>query len=325
LITAVLVSYRTPELIVAAIAVLARSKHVSKILVVDNSPGDGSAEAIRAKFPGVEIITMKENVGFARAVNTALEVAGSDNHVMLVNPDCVVGESGIGEMLSTLENDPTVGAVAPLLEVPGSPGRALSAGYQPTLGRIFMHYWGISALMGKHRWAHGWHLQRPFDSSQEAEVEWASGACLIIRDVTLESVGHLDERWFMFAEDMDYCRRIRDRGWRIIHTPRARGTHLIGASTPNSLVSTRWVSALIDYYDIRLSPSIGGTILYRFVLATGLAARGVLAARKIFSKRTREAAIIKVEKNLLWARRAAFPRRHGLDLPLERQGRRELI
>lgn len=318
-------SYRTPDLIVTSIAALAESPQVDKIIVVDNSPGDGSAEAIRARFPNVKIRTMPGNVGFAKAVNAALGIVRDDNHILLINPDCVVDGAAIEEMLSILENDSGVGAVAPLLEVPGSPGRALSAGYQPTLRRIFMHYWGISAVMGRRGWARGWHLRRAFDSVEETEVEWVSGACLIIRNATVESVGLMDERWFMFAEDMDYCRRIRDHGWRIIHTPRARGTHLIGASTPSGLVSTRWVSALVDYYATRLSPASSATLIYRFVLAMGLAARGLLATRELVSRRTRESARIKMRKNLLWAWRAAFPRHCSLDRPLEPHGRRELI
>ena len=192
------------------------------IVVVDNASTDGSAAAARG-WPDVTVIDVGSNVGFARASNVGMR-ASSGTNVLLLNSDTIVPAGTIDRLVAELERHPDVAVAGPRL-VDGS-GRA-----ELSFGRMIGPF---NELRQKLRARSGAvdeltkHRQYP---------DWVSGACLLVRRADAEAVGGLDERYFMYAEDVDFCAAIRARGRRILFTPEVEVIHLRGrsaASVPES-------------------------------------------------------------------------------------------
>ena len=195
-----------------------------EIVVVDNASTDGSAAAAR-RWPDITVIEAGSNAGFARANNIGIRASRGTN-LLLLNSDTLVPRGAIDRLLAELERDPDVAVVGPRL-VDGSGFAELSFGRmigpfnelrQKRLARS-----GAVEELTKHR-------QYP---------DWVSGACLLVRRADAEAVGGLDERYFMYAEDVDFCAAIRARRRRILFTPDVEVVHLRGRSAASAPAATR--------------------------------------------------------------------------------------
>jgi N-acetylglucosaminyl-diphospho-decaprenol L-rhamnosyltransferase len=195
-----------------------------EILVVDNGSSDGSADAARRR-PGVTVIGMGGNLGFARANNAGIR-AGRGANILLLNSDTVVPAGAIDRLLAELDRHPDVAVVGPRL-VDGT-GRA-----ELSFGRMIGP---LNELRQKR-------LQRSGAvealTRQRQYPDWVSGACLLVRREDAEAAGGLDERYFMYAEDVDFCAAIRARGRRILFTPDVEVVHLRGRSAASAPAATR--------------------------------------------------------------------------------------
>ncbi len=196
---------------------------VHEIVVVDNASTDGSAAAASAK--GVRVIAAGANLGFARANNLGSR-ATSGEFVLLLNSDTIVPAGAIDTLVGRLEAQPGVSVAGPRL-VDGTGRTELSFGRmigplaearQKALVRA--HAAGLPGLAG--------YVERL--TRREQLVDWVSGACLLVRRREAEAVGLLDERYFMYAEDVDFCAAIRARGGTVLFTPAAEVVHLRGRS-----------------------------------------------------------------------------------------------
>ncbi len=185
-----------------------------EIIVVDNASTDGSAEAAR-RWPRVRVIEAGANIGFAGGNNVGIR-ASSGGCLLLLNSDTIVPPGAVDALLAALERDPAVAVAGPRLV--DSDGRA-----ELSVGRMVGPW---NELRQK--------LLMPARAEQLARQEqfpdWVSGACLLVRRGDAEAVGLLDERFFMYLEDVDFCAAIRARGRRILFTPSVEVTHVRGAS-----------------------------------------------------------------------------------------------
>jgi GT2 family glycosyltransferase len=189
-----------------------------EIIVVDNASSDGSADAAR-RWPAVRVIETGANVGFAAGNNVGIR-ASSGEYLLLLNSDTEVPPGAVDALATALDRDPSVAVVGPRLVDPG--GRAeLSIG--PMVGP-----W--AELRQK--------LLMPARAEQLARrrqfPDWVSGACLLVRRADAEAVDLLDERFFMYLEDVDFCAAIRARGRRVLFTPDVEVTHMRGGSRPSA-------------------------------------------------------------------------------------------
>ena len=194
-----------------------------EIIVVDNASNDGSADAARG-WPGVRVIEAGANLGFAAGNNVGIR-ASSGEYLLLLNSDTVVPPGAVDALAAALDRDPSVAVVGPRLVDPG--GRAeLSIG--PMVGP-----W--TELRQK------WLMPRRAEqlSRRQHFPDWVSGACLLVRRGDAEAVGLLDERFFMYLEDVDFCAAIRARGRRVLFTPDVEVTHLRGGSRPSAAATAR--------------------------------------------------------------------------------------
>ena len=194
------------------------------IVVVDNASTDGSAAAAR-RWPDITVIEAGSNAGFAKGNNIGIRASRGTN-LLLLNSDTLVPRGAIDRLLAELERDPDVAVVGPRL-VDGSGFAELSFGRmigpfnelrQKRLARS-----GAVEELTKHR----------------RYPDWVSGACLLVRRADAEAVGGLDERYFMYAEDVDFCAAIRARRRRILFTPDVEVVHLRGRSAASAPAATR--------------------------------------------------------------------------------------
>jgi hypothetical protein len=195
-----------------------------EIIIVDNNSTDGSIGITQSDFPSAYYIRNSENAGFARATNQGIR-SSSGQYVLLLNPDTEIMPGALGELIRFLDSHPEAGAVgAMLLNSDGS--LQVSAYPEPSL---FREAWRLLYLdkirpVGSYPMA-SWNTGTP------REVDVLMGACILLRREILEQCGLLDERYFIYSEDQDLCRRLRSRGWQIFWLPQAKVKHHGGQST----------------------------------------------------------------------------------------------
>ncbi len=193
-----------------------------EVLVVDNASGDDSAAMVRTCFPQVELMARSENLGFVKGNNLALRRARG-RYLLLLNSDTRVEIGALGQLVDFMEANSQVGIAGPkLLNEDGS--LQLSCGISPTLwtetiNKLLLHKLFPFFKLG--RWSHG----------EIRPVGWVTGACLMARRQAVEQAGLLDCGIFMFYEDLEWCMRIGQYGWKIYYLPASRVVHLGGQST----------------------------------------------------------------------------------------------
>ncbi len=198
------------------------------VSVVDNGSTDGSVPLITRRFPEVRVLPMRRNLGFAAANNVVLRSVAARYHLLL-NPDCLVHEHAIERLVEHADANPAAGLLAPML-LNGDGSLQSSCRRFPSVGAMLFRNTPLGQLVRDNRWARAY-LMADWDHREAREVDWLSGACLMVRDQTLAEIGLLDERFFMYCEDMDWCLRAHQSGWRVTYLPTARVTHLIGRSS----------------------------------------------------------------------------------------------
>ncbi|MBK8581269.1 MAG: glycosyltransferase [Flavobacteriales bacterium] len=205
------------------------------IYVVDNLSTDGSVEMVQALFPAVKLMANRENVGFSRANNQAIRASDAE-YVVLLNPDTVVGEDVFQKAVAFMDNDPKVGGLG--VKMIDGTGRFLPESKRglPTPGVAFFKITGLARLFPRNRIFGRYHLGH-LAENEAAPIEILSGACMFLRQKTLEEVGLLDESFFMYGEDIDLSYRITLGGYTNWYLPEARIIHYKGESTKKSSVN----------------------------------------------------------------------------------------
>lgn len=206
-----------------------------EVFVVDNLSTDGSVEMVREKFPEVELIANKENVGFSRANNQAIRLAKGE-FVLLLNPDTVVGEDVFSKVLAFLDSHPKAGGLGvKMIDGTGTFLRESKRGL-PTPQVAFFKIIGLTRLFPRSKVFGRYHLGH-LPENEAAPIEILSGACMFLRKKTLDEVGLLDESFFMYGEDIDLSYRITLGGYENWYFPEARIIHYKGESTKKSSVN----------------------------------------------------------------------------------------
>jgi len=227
-LSVVIVSWNTRDLCLATLAAVpaAVAPYTAEIWLVDNASSDDTVAAVRTQFPNVRLIVNDANLGFTRANNQALARARG-RFLLLLNSDTEARPGSLATLIRYLEEHPECGACGPKLLYPD--GRLQPNGRRlPTLWREFVAATGLRRLNEK-AFADRLEWGRS-DFSRTAEVEEVSGACLMLRREVLEQIGPLDEQFFMFYEEVDWCARMRAAGWKIAYVAEAEVMHHIAQS-----------------------------------------------------------------------------------------------
>lgn len=222
----VVVSFEARETLLAGLRALrAHASLPLELVVVDNASTDGSADAVRALDPEALVIANAENVGFARACNQGWRASRAP-HVLFLNPDAEVTPGAVEILARLLESRPTVGAAGPRTR--GSDG-AIQVSTGPDLTPLAELRQRRLVLGVARRDARAL-AEAEALHAREHEAAWVSGSCLVVRRTALEAVGGFDERFFLYEEDADLCRRLREAGWGVVFTPEAEVKHHLGRS-----------------------------------------------------------------------------------------------
>jgi len=217
-----------------------------EVIVVDAASSDGSADMVRAEFPGAALIASSSNLGYSRGNNLGLGAARGE-FLFVLNPDTRLREGAVSALLAYMAEHPRAGLLGPrLLDPDGSPQSSRrrwptfwtalfeSTWLQPYAPRRILDRYYDQTADGSRQSAVGSHPPAPVRGSPQT-VDWVTGAALFLRREVLEMVGGLDEGFFMYSEELDWCRRIRAAGWEIVYVPAAEVIHFQKKSSQQAI------------------------------------------------------------------------------------------
>ncbi|HWP83085.1 MAG TPA: glycosyltransferase [Bacteroidota bacterium] len=235
-LSVIIVNYNVREFLHHALVSLKKAMRGirAEVLVVDNASDDGSVQMLQKDFPWVRLIINKSNEGFARANNRALRRARG-KYLLLINPDTVVQEDTLKVMLRFFEENPDVGlAGCKILNPDGTFQLACRRSF-PTPWVAFTRLTGLSKLFPKTRLLGRYNLTY-LSPDETYEIDAVSGSFMMTRRKVYNEVGGLDERFFMYGEDLDWCYRIQKAGWKIYYVHSTQIIHYKGESTRRSSI-----------------------------------------------------------------------------------------
>jgi hypothetical protein len=197
-----------------------------EVIVVDNGSRDGVAEMLQQEFPAVRLIENDNNAGFTRPMNQALQ-AGRGRYLLQLNPDTLILPQALDRLVAFLEDHPEAGICGPkVLNRDGTLQKPCRRG-ESRPWAVFTYFSGLAARF-PHSKTFGEYLLSYMDEDETHPVAGVSGSCMLIRREVVEQIGYLDERFFAYQEDADYCFRARQAGWQIYYAPQAQIIHYGG-------------------------------------------------------------------------------------------------
>lgn len=258
-LSVIIVNYNSGALTRACVESLFREKVAGglEIIIIDNASRDDSVAFLRSDFPEVTVIANPHNVGLAAAVNQGLAKA-LGNFVLLLNPDIIVLPGALQALVAFMQEHKDVGVAGGQLLSPN--GRVQYSCFRfYTPGTIlYRRTW-----LGKTKWGRQEiqrFLMKDFNHASARDVDWLMGSCLCLRRTAVEHVGGMDERFFLYFEDVDWCRRFWHGGWRVTYVPQAQFSHYHQQSSRRGAlvgIFTNWttrehiLSALKYFYKYR--------------------------------------------------------------------------
>ena len=199
-----------------------------EVIVVDSASTDGSVEMVQQEFPWVRLIASQENLGYAGGNNVGIR-ASRGRYILLLNPDTEVIGDALVAMVAYMDEHPDVGALGPMLLNPDGTVQSSRRRF-PTLLTAFCESTVLQQWFPRNPVLSRYYvLDRPDDAV--SEVDWVTGACILLRREAVEQVGLLDEEYFMYSEELDWCKRARDAGWKVVYLPTAKVVHYGGKSS----------------------------------------------------------------------------------------------
>ena len=232
-VTFIIVSWNAKDYLLECLRSLIQTQrgYVGEIIIVDNASADGSAQAVQEAFPSVRLVQNEKNVGFARANNAGIKLARG-RYLCLVNSDVEVHDGCVASLVQEMDAQPALGMIGPkLLERDGR--TQVSCWGFPSLWNMFCCALFLDRLFPKVGLFNGYQLMhRQKDEAQDVDI--LGGAFWLARREAVQKVGGLDEGFFMYGEDMDWCKRFWQEGWRIRFHPSACAVHYGGASSANA-------------------------------------------------------------------------------------------
>ena len=197
-------------------------------VVLDNDSRDGTPELVASEAPWARVVRTGANLGYAKAVNRGIAATGGAL-VLVLNPDCVWPPGAIHALAAWLGSHPRCGIAAPRILNPDGTVEYSARAYPDSFTFLFNRYSLLTRLWPGNPWSRRY-LMLDWDHASARSVDWVSGAAMLVRRAAIDAVGGMDEAFFMFNEDVDWCRRMNDAGWSVDYVPAASVVHHIGAS-----------------------------------------------------------------------------------------------
>lgn len=204
-----------------------------EMIVVDSASTDGSPDMVAQDFPWVKLIRGQENLGFPRGNNLGIAQA-KGRHILLLNPDTVIIGDALPAMVQHLEQHLDIGALGAQLLNPDGTIQSSRRRFPTFLTAVFESTW-LENIAPRSITRHYYALDLANDTV--SDVDWVTGACLMVPKRVVDHVGPLDEGFFMYSEELDWCRRIKDAGWRVVYFPQAKIMHHVGKSSEQAVTA----------------------------------------------------------------------------------------
>lgn len=239
IISTIVVNYNAGDFLRSCIDSLLNCPREIEIIVVDNASTDGSLDALQ-ELPCIQIIKNSANLGFATACNQGARVASAP-FMLFLNPDCSFKPGVLAGLLDVVNVDDRIGMVGGFLVNPDGTEQAGGRRAIPTPWRSFVRAFGLNRLAN--RWPKlffDFHLHKQPLPDRPIEVEAISGACMLVRREAVADVGLWDEGYSLHCEDLDWCMRFRQKGWKILFVPSARVTHEQGVCGRSRPIFVEW-------------------------------------------------------------------------------------
>ncbi len=289
-IAVAIVNYNTCALLRTCLASVA-AERCAEVVVVDNASTDGSAGMVAAEFPAVRLQANTDNPGFAAAVNQAVNACAAP-FVLVLNSDTELRPGALAALARYLGEQQRAGVVGPRLVNPDGTLQP-SCFHFPTPLHLFLELSNLSGALRLVPLVRRWYL-RSWSHGHPRPVPWVLGAALAIRRIAFTQVGGFDESFFMYSEEVDFCYRLRQRGWETHFAPQATVMHIGGASTvqQRAAMTSRLFQSTLGFYrrhygrgqlaraKLLLSVGVGAKLMrdaIRLRWATGQAGRERLA------------------------------------------------
>jgi len=273
----VVVSWNTRALLErclgAVAASLAAAPLAAETFVVDNGSSDGSPALVRERFPWVHLIANDRNRGFTAANNQALRLARG-RHLLLLNSDAEPLGGALAALVRFLDEHPRAGACGPELLNPDGSHQSSRRRF-PTLATALVESTTLQRFVPARHPLLRRYYALDLPDHRAAPVDWVVGACLVVRRRAAEQVGLLDEGFFMYSEELDWCRRLRSAGWEVWYVPSARVVHHGGGSSGRDLLHRhRYFHESKCRYFAKYHGRLTGTVLRLYLLLTYVAQFG---------------------------------------------------
>ncbi len=275
----VIVSYNVSALLKRCLeTVLASAGDITyTVAVVDNNSTDDTVEMVQNEFPSVKLIANKENVGYPAANNQGLRLLGIEDeaaprYALLLNPDTEVPPNCFADFVAYMDQNPDVGVLGPKLVLPsGELDWACRRAFPSPMVSIYRML-GLSRLFPKSP-RFGRYNMTYLDIDQLAEVDSVVGAFMMVRTAAVQEVGLLDETFWMYGEDLDWAKRIKDAGWQVIYNPSVTVLHVKRASSKqNPRAQIEFYKAMPIFYYKHYYDST--PLLLHWLIMLGLALKG---------------------------------------------------
>ncbi len=230
-LSVIVVNWNADAYLPAALdSLLAACKDIdTEVWFVDNASSDASLQIVSEGYPQLHVIANAENLGFAAANNQGIKRARG-RYLLLLNPDTELPPTALTTLIAFMDDHADVGVVGPRLQGKGGKVQGGAAGYDPSPATIF-NFASFLYRIWPRRLRGLWLPRSLYAQTTPIAVDWISGACMLVRQEAVAQAGPLDERYFMYSEDVEWCRRMRTAGFQVVCYPAVSVTHHIGGSS----------------------------------------------------------------------------------------------
>ena len=304
-VSVIIVNWNTKDLLLKCIqSIHDTTREIDyEIIVVDNGSNDGSQDALNDRFPEVKLIENRRNLGFARANNIGIQ-ASQARYECLVNSDVLVLDGCLDAMLAYMDSHPSIGVLGPKL-LNSDMSLQPSCKQMPTIWNNLCVALGLHRLFKNIKFFNGEHLSY-LDHNQIKHVQALAGAFLMVRKSAIEKAGLLDDAFFVYGEEIDWCLRFRKKRYEIVFFPKARAIHFGAGSSSkerNRFYRELYVSKL-KFYKKHFSKSYSNAIILVHILRQNIRILKCLLYKTLLrtgeSEYSAELAMHKDVANLLW-------------------------
>lgn len=229
-ISIIIINWNTRDILLECLKSIdaERSGPSTEVILVDNGSEDRSVEAVRERFPAVRIIENGENLGFAKANNIGIGCARG-RYLCFVNSDVLLRPACMGTLFSFAESNPAIGLIGPRILYPNL-SLQNSCRRFPSLWTSFVKTFALDHVFQKSSLFSGEHMEY-FSHDQTIDTDYVAGCFMMVRREAIDSVGPMDERFFIYSEEVDWCKRMWAKGWRVTFYPKAEVIHHHGSSS----------------------------------------------------------------------------------------------